>query len=277
MRRPALAAILLVLALLPCPSWAWTLFFESVPVAGYTLPGLVSAPYAERLALTRASADGVVPQVTASLGLAGKTSAIAVGPCGWKLGTQPAMRLEVASDRSAALSLAAALGYVFRQSAVLAADFDDTAADTVYGIVALPPGPVDPAMTHRFYLHAAATDRHLDGGYSLVPEGLLFLALGKGDPDQFLASLRRAATTFEEADLRFARSGKAKVVLVANNWETDTDGSAYRHRFAPSLVALLDQAAQRNQALIDRLAERFRWRPPPAAREAEPQATTPGP
>ncbi|WP_374448419.1 hypothetical protein [Stella sp.] len=277
MRRPALAAVLLILALLPCPSWAWTLFFESVPVAGYTLPGLVGAPYVERLALTRASADGVVPQVTASLGLAGKTSTIAVGPCGWKLGTQPAMRLEIASDRTAALNLAAALGYVFRQSAVLAADFDDPAADAVYGVVKLPPGPVDPVLTHRFYMHAAAIDRILDGGYSTVPEGLLFLDLGRSDPDRFLASLRRAAETFGEADVKFVRSGKAKAVLVLNNWDTDPEGGAFRHRFPPSLVTLLDQAAARNQAIIDRLAERFRWRPPPLAREAEPQATTTGP
>ena len=277
MRRPAIAVVLLFLALLPGPAWAWTLFFEAMPVAGYALPGLANAPYSERAALTRAAADGVVPSVAASLGLAGKMSPVAIGPCGWRLTTQPAMRADVASDRNAAIHLAAALGYVFRQSAVLVADFDDTAGETTYGVVSLPPGPADPMLTHRFYLHAAATDSILEGGYSSVPEGLLFLGLGKTDPERFVAGLRRAAETFGEPGMRFVRSGKAKAMLVANNWDVDSEGGAYRGRFPQSTVALLDQATQRNQALIDRLAERFRWRPAPAARDVEPQATSPGP
>lgn len=69
----------------------------------------------------------------------------------------------------------------------------------------------------------------------------------------------------------------ARVDLIMNDWQADPEGGAYRQRFSPSLVGLLDQAMGRNQALIDRLAERFRWRPPPVSREAEPQATSHGP
>lgn len=277
MRRTIFASAFLVCSLLAAPAAAWTIFFEAIPVAGYSLPGLSGAPYSERLALTRAAADGVVPQVAASLGLAGKMSPVAIGPCGTRMATQPAMRADVASDRNAALNLAAALGYVFRQSAVLVADFDDAAgADTAYGIVGMPPGAVDPSLAHRFYLHALAADRQLSG-YATMPEGLIFFAWGRVEAPDFLPSLRRAAESFGEPEVRFARAGKAKVILATNNWDADSEGSAYRQRFQPSFVALLDQAAQRNQALIERLVDRFRWRPPPTPRDAEPQATSAGP
>lgn len=267
----------MALALLPAPSMAWTLFFEAVPVAGYTLPGLVNAPYGERLALTRAAVDGVVPQVAASLGLAGKMSPVAIGPCGTRMVTQPAMRADVAADRTAAHNLAAALGYVFRQSVVLAADFDDVRGGSAYAVVGLQSGPVDAALAHRFYIHAAAAEPTLIRGYGALAEGLIFFHLGREEPEQFAAAMRRAIESFDEPGVRFVRLGRARVDLIMNDWQADPEGGAYRQRFSPSLVGLLDQAMGRNQALIDRLAERFRWRPPPVSREAEPQATSHGP
>lgn len=122
------------------------------------IAGPADAPYGEREELTRPAADEIVPAVTGALGLSGAVTEVAIGPGGWRLATQASLRAVLAADadEAAARRLAAALGLVFRQSDVLAADLDAADGEAAYGIVAL---PADPVLTQRFYLHAAVADR----------------------------------------------------------------------------------------------------------------------
>jgi hypothetical protein len=68
MRRPAIAVVLLFLALLPGPAWAWTSLRGHAVADTPARPRQCAVQQARRL--TRAAAD-VVPAVAASLGLAG--------------------------------------------------------------------------------------------------------------------------------------------------------------------------------------------------------------
>ncbi len=247
---------------------SWTLFFEALPATGLTLTRLADAPYAERLALARRTAAEIVPEVTAILDLSATTSDIATAPGGWRLATAPSLRAEVCCGEAAARRLSAALGYVLRQTAVLAADLRDAGGGTAYGIVALPPGPADPALTQRFFLHAARTDQGLADGYSTIGRGMLFLNVrdpagrpfgGLAD-GPFLDALRRAAASFGDTDVGFTRSGNARVMFIANDWQALAAGEDYRRLLDAASIPALDRAATRHQAIVAALAARFGWR-----------------
>lgn len=268
-RALALSALLLLAAAAgEGRAASWTIFFEALPASGLSLPRLPDAPYGERLDLTRRTAAEIVPAAVAAVGMSGAVSGVTTAPGGWRLATAPSMRAEARGGAAAARRLAAALGYVLRQTAVLAADLDDAGGTTAYGIVALPSGPADPALTQRFYLHAAATDRGLSDGYSTLAQGLLFLNVrdaagrpfGGLDDGPFLAALRQAAASSRGPPAAFARSGRATVILVANDWQARPAGEDYRAMLDTAAIAPLDRLAARHHALLMELADRFGWR-----------------
>ncbi|MGE0717362.1 MAG: hypothetical protein AB7P02_18090 [Alphaproteobacteria bacterium] len=245
----------------------WTVFFEAIPATGIDLPRLAEAPYEDREVLADRVVAEIVPPVVTALGLDKQVGQIATRPGGWMLATEPSLQATVQGGEAPATRLAAGLGYVLRQSAVLAVDIGDEKGDTVYAMVALPSGRPDPATTQLFFLHAAGIERGLAGGYSTIAQGLLYLNLrdragrpyGGLDDTMFVDSLRQAADTFTPK-LRVARSGRARVMLVANDWAASPGGSRYRVHLPSSVMTALDDAQKRHVAIVNEVAARFGWR-----------------
>ena len=246
----------------------WLLLAEAIPAVGVDLPHLDAAPYEEREALAEQVRVELVPRIAAAIGVPGGAEARAVTPGGWMLTTNPSIPVTVLGGR-AAERMAAALGLVLRQSAVLTVDLADGQGGTGFGLVALPDGPGDPALAHQFFLHAAGVDRGLAGGYTALPVGMVFLNLrdGRGRPyggiddAAFADALRRAVTTFPGPALRYERSGTARALLIGNDWKTSPDGAAYRDRIAdPAAVRRLGPIQQRHTALVLEAAGKFGWR-----------------
>ncbi|MCC7276638.1 MAG: hypothetical protein IT561_28505 [Alphaproteobacteria bacterium] len=271
---PHLLSLLLLALLVLCGGSAeaaprsWLVFFEAIPATGIDLPRLTDAPYDERLVVAERVRDELLAEVVTALALGKDIGETAVAPGGWMLATEPSLQASVPGGEAPALKLAAALGYVLRQSAVLAADLGDDRGAVGYAIVALPAVPADPALAQRFFLHAAGIDRGLAGGYSTVGAGLLYFNLrdragrpyGGLDDAAFADALRQAATTFQEPPLRFATAGRARVVLVANDWASAPNGAAYRLQIGSGAVPALDRLQERHRAIVGEVAARFGWR-----------------
>lgn len=246
----------------------WLVLVEAIPAVGIALPRIDASPYEEREALAEHVRETVVPQVAGVLGLSTSIEPRDVTPGGWLLSTQPTIPVTV-QGAPAAARMAAALGYVLRQSAVLTVDLADGQGGTGFGLVALPDGAPDPALTQQFFLHAAGIDRGLSGGYTALPVGMLFLNLrdprgrpyGGLEDASFIEALRRAAASFADPPLRFERAGNARAVLVANDWKAAPDGARYRAMVGDDAVfRRLEPIQLRHGAIVLETADRFGWR-----------------
>lgn len=234
LRRLVVAVWLVMVA----PAWAvdpvQTLAYEVIPAAQVDLPGLDSAGYAERAAVTTRVLTDLLPAVFRAIGVDPDTVATAVVPGGYQLQTNPALVSRVAAADTRADRIAAALGYVFRQSGVLVFNLSDPAGGTDYVIVRFPPGALNNTLAHRFFRHAADSAKGLGGGYSVLGDDMVFLNLRDGgtpysglDAGAFAVALRRAVAGFRELPVTVAAVGTAEAHLMSNDWDRASEGETY--------------------------------------------------
>jgi hypothetical protein len=192
-------------------------------------------------------------------------------PGGYLARTNASLQSRTRLDVARADRLAAALGFVFRQSSVLISDLADRSGDTGFATLRFPRDTLDPSLAHRFFLHAAGIHRGLGGGYTAFGDDMIFLNLrdeaGKPysglDDQAFIAHLGKAAAQFPSVRPRVAARGSAAARLVGNSWRQMPDGAGYigilggsEASELPALRALQERHAD----LMSRAADRFFWR-----------------
>jgi hypothetical protein len=267
MRQAARFGLLLTLLLAFAPAAAQSplLFsYNALPAAQIVMPKAKTAPYADRARLTAEIARDLVPSIFNTMMLDPARARTEVAPGGYLLETEPSLQTTLQTSHADARRLAAALGYVLRQGSVLVSDCADPAGAAAYGAVAFD-RPVDDALAHKFFLHAAKTDKGLGGGYSVVGGRMLFINLAGADgkpfgglgSDAFVSALARAARSFPGASL--AASGKCRAYLVENDWSKATNGEDYAAQLGPGGGGLM-LLRLKHTAMVEDFANRHGWR-----------------
>lgn len=247
------------------------LFSYEVTSAQFGFAKLREASYADRAAVTAEALAAIVPGVLVAVGLDPARVETQMTPGGYLGRTNASLQSRTKLDNARADRLAAALGFVFRQSSVLVSDLADRSGGTGFATVRFARNTLDPNLAHRFFTHAAGVHQGLGGGYTAFGDDVIFLNLRDGagkpysglDDRAFLAGLAKAAADFAGARPRIAARGAAGARLIGNSWRQMPDGAGYvavlGGNAAPELPAL--RALQdRHAGLMNRAADRFLWR-----------------
>lgn len=270
--RPLLAAAFISLAAttMAAAESRVLLSYEVTPSAGFDLPNLSQASYADRAAFSSEVLEKIVPKIVSAVGIDAATLETEVTPGGYLLKTNASLQTESDLDDASAGRLAAALGYIFRQYSVLVSRLDDTKGTTGYVTVTFPQDTLDASVAQNFFEKAEATQKGLGGGYTAFGDEQIFLnvtdAAGKPysglDDTLFLDGLQRAAAAFAPPTPAVSSHGKASAQFVGNDWEKSPKGEDYISRLGGDgspYVSALDRIAQDYAALVGESAKRFGW------------------
>jgi hypothetical protein len=235
------------------------------------LTKLRDAHYADRAAFTARVSDELLPDILRAVEIDPAKVRTEMTPGGYLLRTNASLQSRVAIDDRRADRLAAALGYVLRQSSVLVSDLHDRRGGTGYGVVRFAGGPLTAGKAHAFFEHAAQQNKGLGGGYTAFGSEMVFLNVrdGAGKPYSeledraFVAGLKRAALSFKEGQARLAHAGYARARFVGNSWREKPNGEDYVARLgrpADPVVISLDRLKERHTAMVMEAAERYGWK-----------------
>jgi hypothetical protein len=232
------------------------------------LARLREAQYADRAAFPAKVRDELLPDILRAAGVDPTKVRTELTPGGYLLRTNASLQSRVAIDARGADRLAAALGFVFRQSSVLVSDLADAKGGTGLAIVRFPRGTLTAATAHGFFEHAGALKKGLGGGYTAFGDEMIFLNVrdeaGKPyselDDKAFAAGLRDAAASFAGGRARVARVGEAKARFVGNSWRQKPNGEDYVALLGDALAARLKPLQERHTAMIMDAAERWGWK-----------------
>jgi hypothetical protein len=232
------------------------------------LPRLRDAQYADRAAFTAKVKDELLPDILRAAGVDPAKVRTELTPGGYLLRTNASLQSRVIVDDRAADRLAAALGYVFRQSSVLVSDLADAKGGTGFVIVRFRKGTLTAAMAQDFFAHAAAVHKGLGGGYTAFGDEMIFLNVRDeaGKPyselsnSDFARGLRPAAMSFKGGKAQVARISQAKAKFVGNSWRQKPNGEDYAAILGEPLVARLKPLQERHTAMIMDAAERWGWK-----------------
>ena len=192
-------------------------------------------------------------------------------PGGYLLRTNSSLQSRIAVDWRQADRVAAALGYVLRQSSVLVSDLADTKGGTGLAVVRFPRGSLTAAMAHSFFEHAARVHKGLGGGYTAFGDEMIFLNVrdeaGKPyselDDRAFHRGLHTAAGSFKDGRAKVVRMGQAKAKFVGNSWRQKPNGEDYVALLggaADPAVLRLKAVQDRHTAMLMEAAERWGWK-----------------
>jgi len=281
-RFAALLAMLLVAAS-PASAEAlrnWRLSFEVLssqhaqPVEGR------KATYAETEALTRAVLAEMVPHVWTKLGAVAMRARSRVLAGGYGDAVNPAVHSDIQTSEAEARRLAAALGYVFRQYAVLVYDLNVERSELRQVSARFPRGTVTPALAERYFSLARKQLKSDKLGFSATRSRLIFINLNTGIADDaFAAGLARAAAEWPAAGIKIEPPKPVRAYLVENDWEKAKAGEDYVRRLgvvSEPLVAALAVLQRRHDDRVRRWVALLQPRRPPAARPA-PEPAQPRP
>ncbi|MCX5496771.1 hypothetical protein OSH11_18840 [Kaistia dalseonensis] len=245
--------------------------YEATPSAGYDLPKLKDAGYAERAAFAEQALTAIVPKIAAAVGVDASKLASEVTPGGYLLKTNASLQSEADIDDATADKFAAGLGYVFRQYSVLVSRLDDPSGKTGFVTVEFPKDKLDAALAQSFFEKAASVDKGLGGGYTAFGDEQIFLNVTDSDGKPysgldnaaFLAGLQKAADSFEPQKLKVADSGTAAARFVDNDWDKQPAGDGYIARLGGAgsdVVKALDAVEADYAKLIDEAAAKYGWK-----------------
>jgi hypothetical protein len=269
------AALVLLMLLLPAPAARAAdrvlLFSYEVTSAQFGFARLGEAAYADRAAVTAEALAEIVPGILAALGLDPARVETRMTPGGYLGRTNASLQSKAALDPARAEQLAAALGFVFRQSSVLVSDLKDRAGGTGHVTLSFPRGRLDANLAHRFFTHAAGVHKGLAGGYTAFADDMIFLNVrddagrpySELDDRQFAAALATASASFPGAQPRRAIVGTAGARFIENSWRGKPDGADYVARLGGAeapVMAPLHALQERHRALMNRAADRYLWR-----------------
>ncbi len=214
----------------------WLVVFEAVSHDD-------GVPYATRAELTAALVSDFGPPILTVLGLDATSFDAEIVPGGYEGRTNPSVLMIVDADAVTADRVAAGLGHVFEQAAVLV--WQEGGGDSLAVSVTLP--AVTPNLADHFFRHAAAVEPRLAGGFTARGNALVFINLrGEGgrplngmDDAAFGAALERAAAHFGGIASVTATRITARLVLR----------DAYAALLGPSALATLERMRVRRAEL----------------------------
>lgn len=246
-RLAALAAALLVFAGVASAEGLrnWRLSFEVLSSRHAQPPGGRKANYAEKDALTRTVLAEIVPHVWTTLGATAARARSRVQAGGYGDAVNPAIHSVIQTHESEARQLAAALGYVFRQSAVIMYDLAAERSDLSYVAVRFPRGTLTPALATRFFGLARAELKSGKLGFSGTRSRMIFININTGIPDAaFADGLAKAAAAWPEARLKVDPPKPVRAFLIENDWGRAAAGEDYVRLLGPQSERRTDALAQ---------------------------------
>lgn len=234
----------------------WRISFEVLSSLHAQPPEGRKATYDEKERLTIAALAEIVPHVWTNLGVVATRAASRVRAGGYQDQVNPAIHSNVTTSEAEARRLAAALGYVFRQYAVLVYDLDPGNGDLRYVPVRFPRGSVTPALAEQFFARARAQLKSDKLGFSATASRLVFINLGTGIPDDaFAAGLGRAAADLPQIPITVEPPKPARAALIENDWGKAKEGEEYARLFGPKaevIAAALDHLRRRHDGRVRR-------------------------
>lgn len=263
------------------------LIYEAIPSVEVAAPALAAADGATCEALAATVLADVVPDVLAAVGTDAHAARSALTQGGWRGRSSVSLQTRVVADDAQADRIAAALGYVLRQYAVLVVDPHPAPARGVRLVrVGLDGARFDGRLAHAFFVHAGQVASGLSAGYTAVDGELWFINVRAADgrPDSGIAdapysvALRLAAASFADAPARVVGTGRIEARLVADDWAAAPEARQYRARLgslAPDAWAALD-AARAEHSRIVRAAEAALTATEPATEGATEPTTSDG-
>ena len=149
-------------------------------------------------------------------------------PGGYGDEVNPAIHSNLQTTEAEARRLAAALGYVFRQYAVLVYDLAAEQSELRQVSARFPRGAVTPALAERFFGLARQQLKSDKLGFSATRSRMIFINLNTGIADgAFAAGLARAAAEWPEAGIKIEPLKPVRAVLVENDWDKAKGGEEY--------------------------------------------------
>lgn len=237
----------------------WRLSFE-VLSSEHVQPAR-RATYDEKVRLTRAALAEIVPHVWTNLAAVATRARSRVRAGGYKDAINPAIHSNLVTGEDEARRLAAALGYVFRQWAVLMYDLDAQPSSIRYVSVRFPRGTLTLDKTGRFFARAQAQLTSDKLGFAAFGNRLVFINLNTGIPDDaFAAGLARAGTDLPEAGIKIEPPKPVRAFLIENDWEKSKDGEDYIRLLGANgeAAAALKQLQTRHDGRVRRWAQLLR-------------------
>jgi hypothetical protein len=264
----ALALLALALALWAAPPAAsdplrnWRISFEVLSSLHAHPPEGRKATYDQKDHLARSALAEIVPHVWTNLGPFATRARSRVRAGGYHDQVNPAIHSVVTTSEIEARRLAAALGFVFRQYAVLVYDLNAEGGTLRYVSVRFARRSLSPALAERFFARARAQLKSDKLGFSATSSRMIFINLGTGIPDpEFAAGLRRAATDLPQINVVVEPSKPVKASLIENDWEKFKSGEAYAKLLGPEgerILPALQQLRRRHDGRVRRWAQLLR-------------------
>ncbi|MFO0990064.1 MAG: hypothetical protein U1F37_22370 [Alphaproteobacteria bacterium] len=256
----------------------WRLSFEVLSSQHPQPPAGRTPSYAEKDALTRAVLAEVVPHVWTAVGATAARARSRVQAGGYGTAVNPAIHSNLQTHEIEARRLAAALGYVFRQYAVIMYDLSAEESEHRQVSVRFPRGTLTPALAARYFGLARAQLESDKLGFSGTRSRMIFINLGTGIPDAaFAEGLARAAAAWPEPTLRVEAPKPVRAFLIENDWDKAKAGEDYVRQLGPDaerLAAALAHLQRRHDGRVRRWVAFLA--PTPGARTS-PEAPQPRP
>ena len=206
----------------------WRLSFEVLSSQHAHPPEGRKPSYAEKDALTRAVLAEIVPHVWTALGAVAARARSRVQVGGYGTEVNPAIHSNIQTHEAEARRLAAALGYVFRQYAVIMYDLAADRSDIRQVSVRFPRGSLTPALAERYFVLARRQLKSDKLGFSGTRSRMIFINLNTGIADEaFAAGLARAAAEWPEASIKVEPPKPAQAMLIENDWDKAKVGEDY--------------------------------------------------
>ena len=249
----------------------WRLSFEVLSSHHPQPPAGRKATYAEKDALTRAVLAEIVPHVWTAVGATAARARSRVQAGGYGDTVNPAIHSNLQTHEIEARRLAAALGYVFRQYAVIMYDLAAEESEHRQVSVRFPRGSLTPALATRFFGLAREQLKSDKLGFSGTRSRMIFINLGTGIPDAaFAEGLAKAAAAWPEPVLKVEAPKPVRAFLIENDWDKAMAGEDYVRQLGPDagrLAAALAQLQRRHDGRVRRWAAFLQ---PAPRREAPP-------
>jgi hypothetical protein len=258
----------------------WRLSFEVLSSHHAQPPEGRKPSYAEKDALTRAVLAEIVPHVWTALGATSARARSRVQAGGYGDAVNPAIHSVIQTREAEARRLAAALGYVFRQYAVIMYDLGAEGSELRYVAVRFPRGSLTPALATRYFGLAREQLKSEKLGFSGTRSRMIFININTGIPDAaFAEGLGKAAAAWPDPVLKVDAPKPVRAFLIENDWDKAKAGEDYARQLGPNaerLGAALAHLQRRHDGRVRRWVTFLPAVPRPGVRVA-PDAPQPRP
>ncbi len=234
----------------------WRLSFEVLSSQHAQPPEGRKAGYDDKDALTRTVLAEIVPHVWTKLGAVAARARSRVQAGGYGDEVNPAIHSNIQTHEAEARRLAAALGLVFRQYAVIMYDLAAEQSEVRQVSVRFPRGTLTPALATRFFGLARKQLKSDKLGFSATRSRMIFINLNTGIADEaFAAGLSRAAAGWPEANITIEAPKPVRALLIENDWDKAKHGEHYVRLLGPDgerLAADLEALQRRHDGRVRR-------------------------